>query len=442
MSPTIVADALAAAFLDGAWSAPALARRGARALGQSTRWLPALARRVVAAFPDGAPRDRFEALATLLARDAAVRKAGRPDAPWRLVITAPTLAMRDAHPEWRLPRLHTAGDLATWLGLEIGDLLWFADTRGLSRRRRAVALDHYHRRWLPKRSGGARLVEAPKRWLKEVQRRILRELVERIPPHEAAHGFRRRRGVLSHAALHAGRDVVLRMDLEDFFVSIPASRVFAVFHAAGYPLEVARLLTGLCTTRAPSDPGAPMPATPTRAELEARHRARERYAERHLPQGAPTSPALANLCAWRLDVRLSAAARTAGAVYTRYADDLVFSGDDRFARWPAARFAYVVGGIAIEEGFNVQHRKTKLMRAGTRQQVTGLVVNRSAAIPRRDFERYKAILHNCVLTGPDRQNRDGRPDFRAHLEGVVAWVTHVQPARGAKLAKLLDAIRW
>jgi len=386
--------------------------------------------------------DRFEDLARSLAEDKAVVRACATPAPWHLAFVAPALAMRDAHPSWGLPRLDTAGDVAAWLGLDVGDLLWFADTHGLARHRRDPRLEHYVRRWLPKRSGGARLVEAPKKWLKDLQRRILHELVERIPPHDAAHGFRRAHSILTHAASHAGREVVLRMDLEDFFVSIPAARIFAIFRAAGYPAEVARLLTGLCTTSSPPDAGAPVSAAPTVAELQARHRARARYASRHLPQGAPTSPALANLCAFGLDVRLGAVARSAHAVYTRYADDLVFSGDERFVRWPAKRFGILVAGIALEQGFTVQHRKTKLMRAATRQAVTGLVVNRAPSIPRRDFERYKATLHNCVRFGPESQNREGHADFRAHLEGVVAWVRHVQPERGARLAQLLDAVSW
>ena len=437
MNPQVVAEAIATAFLDGTWSATAMAKRAARALGQSERWLPALARRTVVAFPEGAPRDRFEHLAAQLSKDKSLIQACAKRR-WHLTFRTAPVAMRDVHADWKLPRLDTTGDVAAWLGLEIGDLLWFADELGLTRHQHDQRLSHYDRRWLPKRSGGMRLVEAPKRWLKDLQRRILHELVDRIPPHEAAHGFRRRRGILTHAAAHAGRAVVLRMDLEDFFVSIPSARVAAVFHAAGYPLAVARVLTGLCTTYGPAERPRGSPAT-AEEEVRALFRTHRRYAVRHLPQGAPTSPALANLCVYGLDVRLSAAARAVDATYTRYADDLVFSGDLSFAR---QRFSTLVAGIVLEQGFVVQHRKTRLMRAAVRQEVTGLVVNRSPSIPRHDFERWKAILHNCVCFGPASQNRDGRADFRAHLEGVVAWASHIQPARGAKLAKLLASIAW
>jgi hypothetical protein len=171
------------------------------------------------------------------------------------------------------------------------------------------------------------------------------------------------------------------------------------------------------------------------------HRTRQKYRTRHLPQGAPTSPALANLVAFAMDVRLSAAARFDEATYTRYADDLVFSGDAAFSR-TAGRFSSWVAGIALDSGFHVNHRKTRVMRRGARQRVTGLVVNAHPAIGRADFDRIKATLHNCARFGPESQNTAGHASLRAHLEGVVAWVSHVQPARGEKLREMMRAISW
>lgn len=77
-----------------------------------------------------------------------------------------------------------------------------------------------------------------------------------------------------------------------------------------------------------------------------------------------------------------------------------------------------------------------------RQGVTGLVVNERPAIAREEFDRLRAILHNCALFGPTAQNRAGHADFRGYLEGAVAWVCHVQPARGARLRALLDRVAW
>src|SRR5207248_9475177 len=136
----------------------------------------------------------------------------------------------------------------------------------------------------------------------------------------------------------------------------------------------------------------------------------------HLPQGAPTSPALANLCAYRLDCRLDALARSLGAAYTRYADDLAFSGGEELERG-ARRFQVLVCRVALEEGFEVHTRKSRFMRRAVRQQLAGVVVNDRPNVKRADFDALKAILCNCARHGPASQNRDGRGAFRAYLPG-------------------------
>jgi hypothetical protein len=197
-------------------------------------------------------------------------------------------------------------------------------------------------------------------------------------------------------------------------------------------------LAGLCTNSVPVDvlsgPGAPAHGAESWC-------LRRLYIQPHLPQGAPTSPALANLAAYRLDARLAGLARAFEAKYTRYADDLTFSGGDRLAP-RLVRFVAHVGAIAIEEGFAVQHRKTRVMRPGVRQHVTGVVVNDHPNVARDAFDRLKAILHNCVRHGPAAQNRAGHADFRAHLAGRVAHVVMLNPARGARLRALFEQIAW
>src|SRR5262249_46385399 len=158
--------------------------------------------------------------------------------------------------------------------------------------------------------------------LKALQRRLLHEILERIPPHPAVHGYRRGRSVVTHAATHCGRRVVLCFDLRHFFPSVPAARVHGLWRTAGYPTEGARLLTGLCSTVVPEEVWQ---TAPGRDSSGAAWEERQRFRSPHLPQGAPTSPALANLCAHRLDCRLHGLAQSLGAVYTRYADDLAFS---------------------------------------------------------------------------------------------------------------------
>ena len=161
----------------------------------------------------------------------------------------------------------------------------------------------------------------------------------------------------------------------------------------------------------------------------------------HVPQGAPSSPALANLCFWRLDRRLSRLADAAGAAYARYADDLAFSGDRHFER-SVHQFSLRVGAILLEEGFRTNFRKTRIMHRGVRQYLAGLVVNEKANVVRADFERLKATLHNCVRQVPQTQNRDNHPDFRGHLLGRVAFIEAVNPQKGARLRRIFQQIRW
>src|SRR5262245_22198479 len=141
---------------------------------------------------------------------------------------------------WDLPELTSPGQLAAWLGLELGELDWFADCQGRTCREPPNPLSHYTYRWLRTRRK-ARLLEVPKARLQAIQRRLLHELLDRIPPHAAAHGYRRGRSVATAVAPHAGRGVVLHLDLRQFFPSIGAARVRGLYRAVGYPDAVARL---------------------------------------------------------------------------------------------------------------------------------------------------------------------------------------------------------
>ena len=220
--------------------------------------------------------------------------------------------------------------MAEWLSLSPGELEWFADLKGLGTRGKdRPRLRHYHYRVLSKPSGNIRLIEAPKPRLKELQRKILSQILERIPPHSAAHGLLKGRSIRTFIVPHVFMRVVLRMDLQDFFPSISGQRIQTLFRTIGYPESVADLLGGICPNATPRDVWNPpaMEANPGQV-----WEARSLYARPHLPQGAPTSPALANLCAYRVDCRLIGLAKSAGAAYTRYADDLAFSGGESFER--------------------------------------------------------------------------------------------------------------
>src|SRR5262245_40835532 len=344
-----------------------MGRRGKRALADRRRWPTDLAEIVVRAYPDR-PRDRPRELATFIAACEPFRRALRgPDRAVRVHtwMAAPTEMGRR---RWPVPTIDDLAALAAWLGVTPDHLAWFADCRSLERSAADERLRHYHRRWLRKPDGSARLLEAPKRELKDLQRQVLHHILDRLPPHESAHGFRPGRSALTSTRRHAGHAVVLRFDLESFFSSVTAGRVYGIFRLAGYPEPVAHALAGLCTTVTPLGVLRDAPDVPA-GLVDRRRRLLQRLRDPHLAQGAPVAPALANLGAFALDRRLAGLAGRLDARYTRYADDLVISGGRHLVR-SAGSIVGLVEAIVRDEGFALHDAKTRVLTAARRQAVT------------------------------------------------------------------------
>lgn len=435
--PTQLERTLATAFLAGDFVVEEMTKRAARVLGKRYRWLKGLAERICAEFA-GHQRPRLVTVTEFIQADRGFNRAHEKyDLEIARFPSRGEMTPIAAAQTWNVPRINSIGQLAAWLQLTVRELDWFAQVRGRAGEESSESLQHYRYRPVHKRFGQVRLIEAPKPRLKALQRQLLIEILEPIPLHEAAHGFRSGRSNQTFAAPHVGQRVVLKIDLQDFFPRIAQARVSALYRALGYSEAVADLLTGLCVNTTPVSVWSDLRDI-SREELR---RVEVLYGRPHLPQGAPTSPALANLCAYRLDCRLAALATAAGARYTRYADDLAFSGGEELVR-SINRFHLVACTIAMEEGFAVHHRKTRIMRSSVRQQLTGLVVNERLNIRRTDFDELKAILTNCVRHGPAAQNRDGHLDFRAHLLGRVSHVALVHPGRGEKLRAIWERIEW
>jgi RNA-directed DNA polymerase len=437
-------SALARSMLAGEAAEKAVVARLSKTLGKNWRWIHPLARRYLAHFGSEMRPRRKEVIQFLHADEGLFRAKVRYRSEVRIaewVCEPCTMQPVTAAARWQIPSIESVGALAKWLEIGPNELEWFADLKRLCSRKTPQPtgpLAHYSYRILAKDSGTIRLIEAPKRRLKQIQQMILSNILDRIPVHPTAHGFVKHRSIQTFAAPHIGKHVVLRMDLKDFFPSIQGARIPAFFRTTGYPEPVADRLAGLCMNATPRGLWKTLGRD---VAVECMVEARALYAWPHLPQGAPTSPALANLCAYRMDCRLRGLAESAGAAYTRYADDLAFSGDEAFERC-VERFAALVAAILREEGFFVNHRKTRVMRRGVRQYLAGLVVNDHANIVRSDFDRLKAILTNCVRSGPHSQNREAHPAFRLHLEGRIAFVAQVNPKRGAKLRGIFQQIQW
>jgi hypothetical protein len=433
--------ALATSILSGEPTVEQIVIRCSQTLGRPWKWLEPLARRYLRKF-SGGTRPRRREVVNFLKQDRGFRRVWADHAQELAVqewlTPSPPMQPVAAAVGWDIPAIETPAALAEWFGIATGELRWFADIKNLGRKNNRPQLRHYHYRVLAKPSGSIRLIESPKVRLKHLQRQILKQILEKVPSHPAAHGFVKGRSIQTFVAPHAGQRLILRMDVQDFFPSFTAARIQAFFRTLGYPELVAELLTGICITATPHEIWK---TTGFDVDLRSLQEARIVYANPHLPQGAPTSPALANLCSFRIDSRLYGLAQAVGVGYSRYADDLAFSGDATFERG-VERFSTHVASILLDEGFKVQFRKTRVMCSGVRQHLVGLVVNQRPNVMRSDFDRLKAILTNCVRYGPDSQNRDAHPNFRLHLEGRVGFVEMITPTRGRRLRKIINQIRW
>ncbi len=314
----------------------------------------------------------------------------------------------------QLPLLATPADVATALNLAIPRLRWLAFHS------EATTVTHYVRFQVPKKSGGMRELSAPHRDLAAAQQWILMHILEKLPAHDAAHGFVPGRGTMSNAAPHVGRAAVVNLDLRNFFPSITFPRVKGIFQELGFSPAVATILALLCTE---------CPRRKVDYNGRTLHVA---SGPRALPQGACTSPALSNLLARRLDARLGGLAKKLGFTYTRYADDLTFSGSTEAAAqtgYLLARVRHIVDG----ESLTVNEDKTRVQRPGMRQTVTGIVVNKRPNVPRRITKRLRAILHRAQKEGLAAQNREQRDNFEHWLGGMIAYVQMVNPDKGRRL---------
>jgi len=251
---------------------------------------------------------------------------------------------------------------------------------------------------IPKKSGGERLISEPLPSLKEIQRWILDNILVQIKPSRFAKAFQRNRDITDNARFHVGQPYVLSVDIENFFPSINFKRVFSVFFRCGYSVSVSTLLSKLCTL------------------------------DNALPQGAPTSPALSNLIASRLDRRISGFTIKNRLRYTRYADDITISGLQN-----AESIGSIFGtlySIIESEGFKVKTSKTRVMHQGQQQKVTGIVVNSKMSSPRterRSLRQVSYYIRKHGLASHMDRTRQNRSSYVEHLMGRAGFVLFLDP---------------
>jgi len=313
-----------------------------------------------------------------------------------------------------LPELMTLSDIASAMNLTTQDLVW------LSYERSTADTDHYSRFEIPKRSGGSRLISSPKPKMRIAQSWINGQILEKLTPSPYAYAFRPKTSIVDNAKQHVGKSVIVKLDIKDFFPSITFNRIRGYFEFLGYNPGVATVLALLCTD-------AP------RVRITIRGRSQiVAVGDRSLPQGACTSPALANLIASRLDLRLVGLVQTFSGewTYTRYADDLTFSTTD--VNPSIGKLIAAVTHIAKDENFEIKSEKTRIMRSPRRQSVTGLIVSEDVRIPKATIKNMRALFHNIETKGKNVVSEEMGKDSINVARGYWAYLYMVSPAQANK----------
>jgi len=420
-------ESIAVVILNGAFEKVPMSSRLISAFG-APKFSDKIVRRILVSFGSGS-RPSVRRIAEWLDLDRGYQKKSQKGWGAHVRVIEPAAMAPDMRvaAEWKVPSITTAGDLARWLDLPPEHADWFAGEYD------AVPVDsnlsHYSLGLVKKASGGVRLLEKPKWQMKQIQRHVLHGILDHIPAHDCSHGFQKKRSILTYVRPHVGREVLIKMDLRNYFLSVEKARVRALFHMAGYPPPVSALLAGFTTNRI------------IKSSVPQGVKERWRYTVSHLPQGAPSSPALADRLLFRTDIRLQSLAAKMNMQYTRYADDMAFSSDDQSLRGKRVdSFLGLVDKIVVDEGFRLNQDKTKVMYQSQRQRLAGLVVNNRTNVARAQYDQLRAILHRCEKNGLEQENREDHPAFLQHLQGRVEFIRGTNQARGEKLQVMLSRL--
>ena len=252
---------------------------------------------------------------------------------------------------------------------------------------------------IPKKSGGSRLIAQPYRDLKAIQSWILRNILDKLSPSEASKGFEKGTSIYENAYPHIGSNVILVLDIDNFFPSIPANKVYGVFHSLGYSKNISSALTSICVYKG------------------------------FLPQGSPASPKLANLICSKLDARIQGYAGKHGITYTRYADDISLSCQSIKVIEKAKAF---VQTIIRDEGFRVNKAKTRLLGLRKKKSVTGLIVGtKKVGVGREVYRELRVKIHRLFV---------GKQDNYSHVNGWLAFIYGIDKGIYKKLYTYINKL--
>lgn len=252
---------------------------------------------------------------------------------------------------------------------------------------------------VPKTNGSYRLIAQPSRDLKAVQAWILRNILDELSCSSYSKGFESGMSILDNAKPHIGSQYVLSIDLQDFFPSVAANKVYGVFSSVGYNKEMCVLLTNLCVFKG------------------------------GLPQGAPTSPKLANLVCSKLDSRIQGYAGPKGITYTRYADDITLSSHSALKIQKAKAF---LGTIISSEGFRINKSKTTISGVKKQKKITGLVLSeKDVGIGSLKYREMRAEIHHLFT---------GKNDNYQRINGLLSFVFSVDKKMYSRLHAYISSL--
>lgn len=293
-----------------------------------------------------------------------------------------------------LPDIISFDDIVKLLRLNPKLIYWLSST----------SKNKYKTYEIPKKSGGVRIINAPVYSLKQVQRWVLLNILYKIKPTQFSYGFNRldKNGspLYSCANIHKYNLYVLKLDLEKFYPSISRKKVYDLFLSIGYNSQTSSILTNICTH------------------------------EDALPQGAVTSPHLANLICRKMDYRLAGYCEKHNISFTRYADDMAFSSDNR----NDLKKAYnVIINIITDEGFKVNKKKTHFMSPKCRKEILGITINDSQIKAPKEMKRkVRAMIHKSIALG--------RYDCNDSIRGYISYVNSIEPGYRDKIKKYIMSL--
>jgi retron-type reverse transcriptase len=252
---------------------------------------------------------------------------------------------------------------------------------------------------IPKKGGGYRRIYEPIEELKQVQTFILVKVLNNVPVSEWAHGFVKGRSIVSNAHPHINKDIVINMDIREFFPSIKTDSVKQIFerYCQCTPEQV-ELFTKLCTKKG------------------------------SLPQGAPTSPAISNIYCIELDKDIVDQLNTVKkGAYTRYADDITISANMDSGFYPEGAMK-MVEQLVQQHELEMHHGKTNVALRNQRQIVTGILVNKRLSLPRETRKKLRAAIHNAEVNGWHNVYWDNKPTPIESVQGMKALMSMVENA--------------